>query len=50
MYSIGIVLSEIQENFDVSQKTVNLLPSLNGGFLFCSGMIIYLAKKQIMMV
>ena len=37
MYSIGIVLGDIKKHYGVSQEIVNLLPSLNTGFLFCSG-------------
>ena len=37
MYSIGIVLGDIKKYYGVSQEIVNLLPSLNTGFLFCSG-------------
>ena len=37
MYSIGIILPDIKDYFKETQEKVNLLSSLNTGFLFCSG-------------
>jgi hypothetical protein len=37
MYSFGIVLKEIKDHFGVTQDVVNLVQSLNVGFLFLSG-------------
>jgi MCP family monocarboxylic acid transporter-like MFS transporter 14 len=39
MYSFGIVLNEIKIHFQVTQDVVNLVQSLNVGFLFLSGPI-----------
>ena len=39
MYSFGIVLNEIKIHFHVTQDVVNLVQSLNVGFLFMSGPI-----------
>jgi MFS family permease len=40
MYSFGIILDEIKMNVAADESTVNLLSSLNTGFLFCSGPIV----------
>ncbi|RNA04810.1 monocarboxylate transporter 12-like [Brachionus plicatilis] len=40
MYSFGIVLPFIKDNFQETQEKINLLSSLNTGFLFCSGPIV----------
>ena len=40
MYSFGIILDEIKEEFKVTDSISNLLSSLNTGFLFFSGPIV----------
>lgn len=47
MYSIGLILKDIREDYGVSQEIVNLLPSLNTGFLFCSGPIVSGLSNQL---
>ncbi|RNA36815.1 monocarboxylate transporter 2 [Brachionus plicatilis] len=37
MYSLGIILKDIKNDFGITQKKANLLPSLNIGFRFLSG-------------
>lgn len=40
MYSFGLVLTRIREEFGVTEEKTNWLSSLNTGFLFCSGPIV----------
>ncbi|RNA00648.1 monocarboxylate transporter 2 [Brachionus plicatilis] len=37
MYSLGILLKDVKNHFEISQKKANLLPSFNIGFMFLSG-------------
>ena len=46
MYSFGIILTEIKNDFDATQGVVNLISALNTGFIFMSGMI-GIKKKSI---
>jgi len=40
MYSMSLIWTEVQATYQVDEDTVNLMPSLYSGFLFCSGPIV----------